>query len=73
MLHHNSAIFRYVGDLSMLQYTLYYFLGAQSEAGVTIVEEQCMKALLTRSCALLCHSCLGFLGWRRKCCLVVKH
>ena len=30
MLHHNSAIFLYIVDLSMLQYTLYYFLGTQS-------------------------------------------
>ena len=30
MLHHNSAIFLYISDLSMLQYTLYSFLGTHS-------------------------------------------
>jgi hypothetical protein len=30
MLHHNFAMFLYISDLPMLQYTLYYFLGAQS-------------------------------------------
>ena len=38
MLHHNSAILLYISDLSMLQYTLYYFLGTQSLAGVIVVE-----------------------------------
>ena len=30
VLHHNSEIFLYIGDLSRLQYTLYYFLGTQA-------------------------------------------
>ena len=30
MLHHNFAMFLYIGDLPMLQYTLYYFPGIQS-------------------------------------------
>ena len=38
MLHHNFAMFLYIGDLPMLQYTLYHFLGTQSEAGITAVE-----------------------------------
>ena len=38
MLHHNSAILLYIGGLPILQYTLYYFLGTQSSAGVPVVE-----------------------------------
>ena len=30
MLRHNFALFLYIRDLPMLQYTLYYFLGTQS-------------------------------------------
>ena len=30
MLHHNSAIFLYIGDLSILQYTVDHFLGTHS-------------------------------------------
>ena len=53
MLNHNSATLLYIRDFPMLQYALYYFLGTQFQAAVTVVEEQCMKAFLfARSCAL---------------------
>ena len=38
MLHHNFALFLYIHDLPMLQYTLYYFLGTQSLASIMVVE-----------------------------------
>ena len=38
MLHRNCALFLYIRDLRMLQYTLYYFLGTQSLASITVVE-----------------------------------
>ena len=38
MLHHTSAIFLYIGDLSMLQYTQYYFLETQFLTGGMVVE-----------------------------------
>ena len=38
MLHRNFALFLYIRDLPMLQYTLYYFLGTQSSASITVVE-----------------------------------
>ena len=37
MLHCNFALFLYIRDLPMLQYTLYYFLGKQSSASITVV------------------------------------
>ena len=38
MLHPNFALFLYIRDLPMLQYTIYYFLGTQSSASITVVE-----------------------------------
>ena len=38
MLHRNFALFVYIRDLPMLQYTLYYFLGTQSSVSITVVE-----------------------------------
>ena len=38
MLHRNVAPFLHICDLPMLQYTLYYFLGTQSSASITVVE-----------------------------------
>ena len=38
MLHRNFARFLYIHDIPMLQYTLYYFLGTQSSASITVVE-----------------------------------
>ena len=38
MLHRNFALFLYIPDLPMLQYTLYYFLGRRSSASITVVE-----------------------------------
>ena len=38
MLPRNFALFLYIRDLPMLQYTLYYFLGTQSSASITVVE-----------------------------------
>ena len=34
----NFALFLYIRDLPMLQYTLYYFLGTQSSASITVME-----------------------------------
>ena len=38
MLHRNFALFLYIRDVPMLQYTRYFFLGRQSSARITVVE-----------------------------------